>query len=378
MTMTPGSVRVPPPLGGISATKSGKFLTLEAGRGLAALIVLVRHACVHAFEGPQPVLLLPLPSATAVMFFFVLSGFVMRRSAKAKSSSPAGALRFLAERAARIYPVYWVVLGATLLSWPFLFRADSVVSWLLLQPMPLPLAEFLPRLIVPQAWTLHWEVFFYLMFAIALALGSRWTFLLLWLGSILIRPLFPIDSLSTSLQTIIALVSDPLGLLFLTGVAVADISAATDFTRRSSWLLLAVAVAFTSYGIWQGSLGLFLPVTQADTIVNCLGLGSLVLALVNLERNGAIRLGRMAALLGRLSYPLYISHWLFMELLFKVMWLQGIVILPWPNAALLIATSIIGGTVVFFAVDAPVQKLISWLKKLWRDVATPAHSSHTL
>ncbi len=77
-----------------------KFRTLDGIRGVAALLVVMRHADPY-FKG------LPrTESYLAVDLFFVLSGFVLAYSYQARLDAGMTAIRFMRLRLIRLYPLY--------------------------------------------------------------------------------------------------------------------------------------------------------------------------------------------------------------------------------------------------------------------------------
>jgi peptidoglycan/LPS O-acetylase OafA/YrhL len=106
-----------------------------------------------------------------VDIFFVISGFIM---VYIQHSNPKGALDFLTNRAKKIVPLYWSVtllFAALLLLLPAAFNTavfDFRHTWTSLL--------FVSRLngyvfpIVDLGWTLEYEMFFYLLFGLSLAL----------------------------------------------------------------------------------------------------------------------------------------------------------------------------------------------------------------
>ena len=139
---------------------------LELGRFLAAATVAVTHLCASMggfARAPATTMFAAItpPGSLAVQFFFVLSGFVMavaHGADRGRDWHVAG--RFLWRRACRIYPMYWLaLLGAlAVFGTPAAGRALRLLS---LWPAWTPEA-------VPPAWTLRYEVEFYLLFALLL------------------------------------------------------------------------------------------------------------------------------------------------------------------------------------------------------------------
>lgn len=101
-----------------------------------------------------------------VNFFFILSGFIIPYAHYADIGRPGRAGHYLLRRFTRVYPIYWVFLtgflavsafgfGGTEFSWAW---SNILGAYLLLQIVPVP------TLPLRVAWTLFYEVFFYIMF----------------------------------------------------------------------------------------------------------------------------------------------------------------------------------------------------------------------
>ena len=115
-----------------------------------------------------PLVLSPL--ASGVDLFFLISGFVMVISSESLYGSPDAARQFMARRLARIVLPYWV---ATFIAIPLMqlpFTWDQLAASLLFIPWPNVSGAIVPMFGV--GWTLNFEMFFYVLFALAL-LGPR-------------------------------------------------------------------------------------------------------------------------------------------------------------------------------------------------------------
>ncbi len=159
---TPRAVTVP---SDVTTSVTGFVPALEGMRGLAAVGVLLTHVAFQTGTFSVPVvgpLLGRLDLAVAV--FFALSGFLLWRphavAARGLGPTPSPR-RYLVHRAARILPVYWVVVILVLALLPG--AGGGVGLWLanltLVQVfVPLSLTQGLT-----QMWSLSVEVAFYLL-----------------------------------------------------------------------------------------------------------------------------------------------------------------------------------------------------------------------
>ena len=152
-----------------------KFITIQYLRGLAAMLVLASHALLY------PLLEENLGYGRlgwlGVILFFVISGFIMVVVTGEGRFSPLG---FLRRRFIRIVPMYW---GATLLAAvlalaaPQLFKTTvydtgQLVLSLLFVPFHNPVSGGIHPL-YKLGWTLNYEVFFYVCFALLAFLGAQ-------------------------------------------------------------------------------------------------------------------------------------------------------------------------------------------------------------
>jgi exopolysaccharide production protein ExoZ len=151
-----------------------RLVTIQILRGVAALMVVFHHV---QDQSPGFKELWPTEVGQAgVDIFFVISGFVMVYVTRERERS-AG--QFLSMRAIRIIPIYWfytLAAASLMLVLPQIFRSNElsarhVLLSLLFVPHYTETTGTSP--IVKQGWTLNYEVFFYVIFAIAMAISAR-------------------------------------------------------------------------------------------------------------------------------------------------------------------------------------------------------------
>jgi exopolysaccharide production protein ExoZ len=141
----------------------GQIKNIEIARGIAALIVVAFHAekaSMYYFDNKG------LGNVfkslhSGVDFFFVLSGFIMFLSwSKIKKSF----FKYIIGRIKRIYPIYLVVFLINLVFYLGKTDVDDInLRYLVFSAFLIPQNES-PLVIV--AWTLTYEIFFYLVFSV--------------------------------------------------------------------------------------------------------------------------------------------------------------------------------------------------------------------
>lgn len=272
--------------------------SLQAGRAVAALVVVVHHAANTTLN-----FIGPLPSAIAgpasfgwigVDFFFVLSGFIIFYSANTQGARPNAAWRFFQHRLLRVYGPYLPVSLALILAYvlmPSLSGSNrdwSLLTSLTLLPLPYP-----PALSV--AWTLQHEMLFYCIFAVSFYRGRLFPALAAWAVAILL-------SAATGIGTDgpFRLILAPQNFDFMLGIA-----AAILFPRRSvlrSWVCALIMVA--AFAAWW----LMGPDESRNSVFLGLGMASLILLLVRLEIAGKLRVAPWLTMMGAASYSIYLVH----------------------------------------------------------------------
>jgi exopolysaccharide production protein ExoZ len=301
------------------------FNGIQAMRGVAGLSVALSHILIARFAyDAQPGFVNALTGIlrTGVDLFFVISGFVISLAAAeiGKAEGRYGTLNFAFRRFARIYPLYWVVLATAVMSsyvialqgWPDIPQTLTTgyifltVDW---------------NWFVPQAWSLAFEVYFYLAVAIVLVLVPNRIIetLVVLLCVLVLLDLSPLPRAPDVYG------HKPLTLEFGFGVFIAFLTT-RNFAR--GWpVSLAMAVAFYAAGTYLDSSGQWI---NGYPRVATFGVGSalLIYSVVAAERSGASFPGWLLYL-GDISYSLYIWHLLILA------WLSSFGGLAWPDAVVM-------------------------------------------
>jgi peptidoglycan/LPS O-acetylase OafA/YrhL len=285
------------------------FHGVQAMRGLAALSVVCGHALTarpdlvsrSAGEGALTIL------AGGVDIFFVISGFIIAATA----ASRPDAMEFAFRRALRIYPVYWLVLLA----------AFASAHWIALAPEDRPAPDFglifawtYPNWYNAPAWSIAFELHFYAAVAVILAIAPHRLFQLLFAG-------LAVVAVAIIFHAPLGIYAHPLVLEFGEGVAIAYLLQRRNALPCPPYVPAVSAVLFVAGWYWIFVHGASDP-QSARVPTYGLGAGCLIYAVVSAELNGA-RFSSLLQWLGRISYSLYISHYLLIKWLasFTDLWL---------------------------------------------------------
>lgn len=249
-----------------------------------------------------------------VDLFFVISGAVMVYSSYDHLGDPRASIPFLKRRIARIYPLYWVCTAGVLtlvmllpeaatrskLAWPAVTK-----SWFLW-----PQAEF-P--IVGVGWTLTFEMYFYLVFAMLIPLPRQWFLWILVAWGVATFPLFwhfdrPEFRDTADGFLSLPLVASPLALEFIAGCFIGW-QARRGSTLAGSFAAMAGVVMFVIVG---GYLGMRFPEEARYGLLRVAIFGAasalVVYGGIACERDGILSVPRLLKQCGDASYSLYLTH----------------------------------------------------------------------
>ncbi|SDE78426.1 acyltransferase family protein [Terriglobus roseus] len=151
-----------------------KIYSIQHLRWFAATLVVMRHTLGHFPDEVISRNYLTRSGEFGVDIFFVISGFILWYISAQSRPRP---FPFLLNRITRIYPPYWfftLAMVATAIVLPKAFRFAYVkplfvAKSLLLFPAWHPILHNINP-VLPIGWTLQYEVFFYLLFAVLLLL----------------------------------------------------------------------------------------------------------------------------------------------------------------------------------------------------------------
>jgi exopolysaccharide production protein ExoZ len=330
------------------------LISIQVLRSIAALCIVIAHSITEIHQAGASFPSLPFDFGIGVDIFFVVSGFVMVLTGSKRPENPSASVEFLRRRLIRVAPLYWFYTSAMLLAiWlvPTQLNNGNISA-----PLVACSYIFLPCLnesgqyspVLALGWTLNYEMFFYLIFALALLGrgGTAW-FYRLWALLLMSVALGPVVGGVWNFW------GNPIILEFLAGAVLALIFIKLGLVQSRTAFLLAVASATV----------LYIFVTQdLETRFLALGIPAIIfsagfiLAFPNAWKG---QINGPAHFLGDSSYSLYLSH-PFTLGIFKIFWTKFDSDFSQPTIFFIISvvSSIIVGRVSYVILERPMTKYL--------------------
>jgi exopolysaccharide production protein ExoZ len=301
VTSTPAGSQPVPRDGSVNTPT---LLLIQVLRAIAAFMVVAYHATtMHAerlHAGGRPW----LTGAAGVDIFFVISGLVIGLSSEKLLLRRNSAAPFLARRIERVVPLYWLLttlkilvlmvapaLAVSAIGTPW----HVIASYLLLPSRNANVIE--PVLVV--GWTLSFEMFFYLLFALALTLKIvPWKLVSPVLAAIAVAAFFVHRPGEWPIMTLFS----PMVLEFLYGVILASIFRSRRLPPPTlCWLIAAASIALLLATPWAGT-------TLLRAAVWGLPAAAIVWSALGLEARLRSSIPVWMLESGDASYSIYLTH----------------------------------------------------------------------
>ncbi|MEW9581480.1 acyltransferase family protein [Paraburkholderia sp. DGU8] len=364
--------------------RPGHIESLDCLRGVSALLVVLYHY--------RELLNDVIPHIGNTLFengrigvdiFFILSGFVMYTTTQSEKNQFV--LPFLLKRAFRVIPLAWLFIAILFIADPGLDRHSLVLS-LLFIPLANSDAPFFGYNILSPAWTLSYELWFYVMFAAGmlvckshrgLAAAAVLIGCVFGLQKLAHFPLhldaYPTQVYAGSLPVpaqLVSQLSSPLFLEFVVGILLAYLYA----NFRKTWLglsshlrtLLYLFLAayflshfFSGYAMGHGLTRKGLAALAIFSVYLCADFDGLLSKARNLVRGPS----DVFVFLGRISFSLYIvheplhQHIDMMPVLGPLFRLEG----GMGKFVTLLTFSILAAYASYLLVERPMQRLGKWV-----------------
>ncbi|QCT21483.1 acyltransferase [Jejubacter calystegiae] len=303
-----------------------KLNSLQALRGLAALFVVIFHYHFrlggpdeHALEYWHSIFGW---SFIGVDIFFVISGFIMVYTTRQHSPGIVTSGKFLLNRMIRILPLYYLLLFfAFLLNGAFYLLDNEESARNLISALTFTVSTIAasPQYIDLEQmynvrWTLNYELYFYLVFALCLLFRQRILPLLAWAAA----AVFIIPALFGNAPTLNihgyqvehalwGFLSNPVILDFVVGALAGGLYVKLEKAARQRWLQqLALGLALVM--VFAIVMGLYTQHLYLLSLRLGVAIGITILLLSIAEPVLHNYIPRIALYAGNISFSLYLCH----------------------------------------------------------------------
>ncbi|HTA62707.1 MAG TPA: acyltransferase [Bacteroidia bacterium] len=296
---------------------------IQVIRGIAAMIVILVHVSSSTlvyFKTPWLNDIFKV-GWNGVDIFFVLSGFIITFIHFGDLVKRQNVKQFFIKRFNRIYPIFWVVntVAVGLLVATKKYTMHNVFSLFTLKSYLL-LSTDVPLLPLRVAWSLCYEVLFYLVFGVCIVMGfrlSKWVWVA-WLALIVAYYLL-VDKISPPV------VLNPFILEFLMGCVVGYIFKAVTVDNSKFTLFQNNTKALIGIGIvlfiamW--SVSYLTDYGQKNAIESRIfyGLSAslIILGAAIIDYRKSVKVPGWLLLIGDASYVIYLTHFLILASIYK-------------------------------------------------------------
>jgi exopolysaccharide production protein ExoZ len=332
-----------------------KFAWLQALRGVAALAVVITHARLQ-FQNTslwEPADRWLRSGEAGVDLFFVISGFIMVYTTRNDRGGLASAISFCVKRLARVWPAYaFVTVLAALLYYGLQLVWDPAAQSTLIKSLAFAPASYdalYARQILPQGWSLNYEMYFYGAFAVCLSAGRlRWAvFCALFALTLLVAPaLWSAPSLIDPRLAFarqpypfayMAIVTNPMIWEFVGGALAGFVFVSTWRIGSAllAWLAIVAAAAFCIVVLAHPTFS-HGPAQWGSCFV------VLVLVLSIASKDVRLKIPPVLVGLGDMSYTLYLVHLIVIDLTTQILTLSGFdkLIHPFAYVAIVVCLSL--------------------------------------
>jgi exopolysaccharide production protein ExoZ len=342
-------------------------------RAVAALLVVYFHISTVIPEFNEVLFIHRVISVArftgGVDIFFVISGFIMAVTTSSRTTPQ----RFLMRRIIRIVPLYWLLtlaLAAAAAIPPHFYdhaylTLEFFLKSLLFIAYINPIGGILP--LVPPGWTLNVEMFFYLVFTLALFAPVQRRLPIVAGLFVLLVALGALIPDRVQLMPPLWLVTRPYVLEFVVGMWIGSRYQAEALRLPLPLCALLIVAGFCGllgdWGSWRNF--------AAWPIVFS---GSVVLGVVAMECKHAVPRWWLPAFLGDASYSIYLSHVLAIGIVKKYWGKFGLVDTTTAHALLFAGAAgvlaLIGGALVFKLLEKPLHDKLTAVYRAHSEAST--------
>lgn len=340
-------------------------------RGFAALLVVIHHTGGYVKRYFEPTVLFEDKFSigfAGVDLFFVISGFIIHFTSKKYIDNPTKLKEYLQKRFTRVYPIYWIITTILFLS-----------SWLIVQILnknifsigyPNTFIAYIQTYLLfplhfainPVTWTLSYELFFYLCFALIIISKRLWIIPVIILAISFYNIFINIPEIVEVELNYYNFVFSGYNFEFMLGFLIFQFYEKIKISNTISIILIMIAVIIIA--LFGYSIGDYDSYKRVLTFGIPSGL--ILLSLLNLEQNKAISFPKFTLILGDASYTLYLIHFPIMLLMNKIPQILGYNITEYQEiwySYFIIISIVISSIYVHKWIEIPIAKKLNSLLK---------------
>ncbi len=346
-------------------TTKPKYVALQALRGLAAALVVYVHALATYTDKIDPTFISTMSGLgeLGVKIFFCISGFIIFNSSRNMKPGFSSVGVFLRRRIIRVAPIYWI--ATAIYSLKLYIQGSPITFEAFLKSLlfiPYSNEDGLMHPVLGQGWTLNYEMFFYVIFGLALLFSKTKRVFVVSCILIFLMFLRSFDVVKdgvNSIESIFFFLSENYLMYFLFGLLIAlliekKVIVIKRFNEIKKTLaiisLLAIYLLLRSLNVIPSE---WLEVVAVIISVTCLLICVLGASSAKADlREG--RLNRISEVIGDASYSTYLTHGFVMGPIARAVSLSGIYISPQTFSILMIFSCTLFGVFFFKNVEKPV------------------------
>lgn len=349
--------------------KKSEFYLIQAMRFLAALMVVWCHATFYTKERLLSSVEVFKFGANGVPLFFVISGFVIVLSSRKLINDKGGWRKYAIKRIVRIVPLYWLIttfkVVTLIFSTGLILHANLDVAAIIKSYFFIPSVNIDGEIkpILGVGWTLNFEMFFYLLFTIALFLRLN---TIVFSGIIMI--ILTVLSFFKTPDWPVALYfyADPIVINFLFGMITAVLITKNFKVPK----LLAVTTIFIGLVYLFSPLQAYLNFFHLNTrLANAFASFIVIYFCAQLEKHSPIILPKIILFFGAASYSLYLIHPIVAPLSPVILKKIGL-FSPFLSVSFCVLIALITAAIAYSYFEKPVTKFLN--KKLIPKPALPS------
>jgi exopolysaccharide production protein ExoZ len=336
-----------------------QILSIQYLRGIAALLVVFYHVLQEVGRYVKNSLFLDFYELrhfgqVGVDVFFVISGFVMMYVHGNDFQKSNISLKFLKRRIIRVVPLYWILTSFTaflLYFKPEFFGGGKVFNFLhvvcsfLFIPAKNSVGLTLP--VLGPGWSLNFEMYFYILFAILLMFNKKYlirSLSIIFVVSVFCS-LFPFDEPLTNMLT------NPMLFEFLFGIILAYLMK-NENLKNYSFPIVFGTILMSSNIYFHFNI---------DYRVFFYGIPSALIIMGLIAYEDKIGFGspnKFLMFLANISYSVYLSHVFAYKI--TLFLLPRFILSNYPDLVVIfcLISSVILGYVVYKIIEIPLTKLL--------------------